>query len=396
MASPLSGIRVLELARVLAGPWAGQLLADFGAEIIKVEQAGQGDETRFWGPPFVRDAQGNSLGAAYYHGTNRGKRAVTADFRDPADLAAVRRLAAGADILIENFKVGGLKRFGLDYASLAADNPRLIYCSVTGFGQTGPYAHRPGYDFIVQGMGGIMDLTGEPGGAPQKPGVAYADLFTGVYAATAILAALHERGRSNTGVHIDMALLDVQLGVLANQAMNYLVSGRVPTRMGNAHPNLAPYALFAAQDGTVIIAVGNDGQFRALCAALELPHLADDDRFRSNAARIAHRADLTALLQARLHSLGRETILDLLEEAGVPAGPVNTVAQAFDDPHVKHRGMAIASAVRNDPATTVPGVRAPILFNGEPPIAPFASPAFATATPVVEAAWENHPKSPVA
>jgi crotonobetainyl-CoA:carnitine CoA-transferase CaiB-like acyl-CoA transferase len=197
-------------------------------------------------------------------------------------------------------------------------------------------------------------------------------------------------------VHIDMALLDVQLGVLANQAMNYLVSGRVPTRMGNAHPNLAPYALFAAQDGTVIIAVGNDGQFRALCAALELPHLADDDRFRSNAARIAHRADLTALLQARLHSLGRETILDLLEEAGVPAGPVNTVAQAFDDPHVKHRGMAIASAVRNDPATTVPGVRAPILFNGEPPIAPFASPAFATATPVVEAAWENHPKSPVA
>jgi crotonobetainyl-CoA:carnitine CoA-transferase CaiB-like acyl-CoA transferase len=387
-AAPLLGIRVLELARVLAGPWAGQLLADLGAEIIKVEQAGQGDETRAWGPPFVHDAQGTSLGAAYYHGTNRGKRAVTADFRNPADLAAVRRLAAGADILIENFKVGGLKRFALDYPALAAENPGLIYCSVTGFGQTGPYAHRPGYDFIVQGVGGIMDLTGEPDGDPQKPGVAYADLFTGVYSAAAILAALHGRTHSGAGTHIDMSLLDVQVGVLANQAMNFLVSGHVPKRMGNAHPNLAPYQTFKTNDGTVIIAVGNDQQFRALCTSLQLTHLADDDRFRTNAARIANRADLTSRLQDRLQTLPRENILSMLEAAGVPAGPVNTVAQAFADPQVKHRAMAIQSPLQGATHGTVPGVRAPILFDGVPPVAPFASPAFATAPSVTQAEWK--------
>jgi crotonobetainyl-CoA:carnitine CoA-transferase CaiB-like acyl-CoA transferase len=387
-AAPLMGIRVLELARVLAGPWAGQLLADLGADIIKVEQAGQGDETRGWGPPFVQDADGASLGAAYYHGTNRGKRAVTADFRNPADLAAVRHLAAGADILIENFKVGGLSRFGLDYPSLSSENPRLIYCSITGFGQTGPYAHRPGYDFIVQGMGGIMDLTGEPDGDPQKPGVAYADLFTGVYSAAAILAALHGRSQSGAGTHIDMSLLDVQVGVLANQAMNYLVSGRVPKRMGNAHPNLAPYQTFAARDGTVIIAVGNDQQFRALCTALQLAGLADDERFRTNAARIANRGTLTTLLQDRLHTLGRDNILQTLEAAGVPAGPVNNVAQAFADPHIVHRGMAIQSPMQGKATGSVPGVRAPILFDGMPPIAPVASPAFDDAENVIGVSWE--------
>jgi crotonobetainyl-CoA:carnitine CoA-transferase CaiB-like acyl-CoA transferase len=382
------GIRVLELARVLAGPWAGQLLADLGADIIKVEQAGQGDETRGWGPPFVQDADGASLGAAYYHGTNRGKRAVTADFRNPADLAAVRHLAAGADILIENFKVGGLSRFGLDYPLLSSENPRLIYCSITGFGQTGPYAHRPGYDFIVQGMGGIMDLTGEPDGDPQKPGVAYADLFTGVYSAAAILAALHGRSQNGAGTHIDMSLLDVQVGVLANQAMNYLVSGRVPKRMGNAHPNLAPYQTFAARDGTVIIAVGNDQQFRALCTALQLAGLADDERFRTNAARIANRGTLTTLLQDRLHTLGRDNILQTLEAAGVPAGPVNNVAQAFADPHIVHRGMAIQSPMQGKATGSVPGVRAPILFDGMPPIAPVASPAFDDAENVIGVSWE--------
>ncbi len=386
-AAPLTGIRVLELARVLAGPWAGQLLADLGAEIIKVEQAGQGDETRAWGPPFVQNPQGDSLGAAYYHGTNRGKRAVTADFRTPSDLAAVRKLAAHADILIENFKVGGLKRFGLDYPSLSAENPRLIYCSITGFGQTGPYAHRPGYDFIVQGMGGIMDLTGEPDGDPQKPGVAYADLFTGVYSAAAILAALHGRTHTGAGTHIDMSLLDVQVGVLANQAMNYLASGRVPKRMGNAHPNLAPYQTFKAREGTVIIAVGNDQQFRSLCTALHLADLADDDRFRTNAARIANRAALTVHLQDRLQTLPRENILTMLESAGVPAGPVNTVAQAFEDPQVKHRAMAIQSPLQAGAPGTIPGVRAPILFDGLAPVAPFASPSFATAPNITEADW---------
>jgi crotonobetainyl-CoA:carnitine CoA-transferase CaiB-like acyl-CoA transferase len=387
--APLEGIRVLELARVLAGPWAGQLLADLGADIIKVEQAGLGDETRAWGPPFIVDADGTSLGAAYYHGTNRGKRAVTADFRNASDLAAVRHLAARADILIENFKVGGLARFGLDYATLSAENPRLIYCSITGFGQTGPYAHRPGYDFIVQGMGGIMDITGEPDGDPQKPGVAYADLFTGVYSAAAILAALHGRTHSGAGTHIDMSLLDVQVGVLANQAMNYLVSGRVPKRMGNGHPNLAPYQTFRANDGTVIIAVGNDQQFRALCTALHLADLGDDDRFRTNAARIAHRGELTACLQERLQTLKREQVLGMLEAAGVPAGPVNTVAEAFADPQVKHRAMAIASPLQGGSRGSVPGVRTPMLFDGVAPVAPFASPTFATAPSVTEAEWNG-------
>jgi crotonobetainyl-CoA:carnitine CoA-transferase CaiB-like acyl-CoA transferase len=390
-AAPLKNIRVLELARVLAGPWAGQLLADLGAEIIKVEQAGQGDETRAWGPPFVQDAAGTPIGSAYYHGTNRGKRTVAADFRDPADLAAVQRLAAGADIVIENFKVGGLKRFSLDYPSLSAENPGLIYCSITGFGQTGPYAHRPGYDFIVQGMGGIMDLTGEPDGDAQKPGVAYADLFTGVYSATAILAALHARGQSGTGTHIDMSLLDVQVGVLANQAMNYLVSGRVPKRMGNAHPNLAPYQTFEAADGTVIIAVGNDQQFRALSVALDVAPLGDDERFRTNAARVGNRAELTSILQDRLAGQPRARILAALEAACVPAGPLNTVAEAFADPQVKHRGMVIASSLRSDPATTVPGLRAPILFDGVPPVAQFASPDLPVSEPVAEAEWQFVP-----
>jgi crotonobetainyl-CoA:carnitine CoA-transferase CaiB-like acyl-CoA transferase len=383
--APLTGIRVLELARVLAGPWAGQLLADLGADIIKVEQAGQGDETRGWGPPFVAETGS----AAYFHGTNRGKRSVAADFREPAHLAAVQRLAAGADIVIENFKVGGLRRFGLDYPSLSAANPGLIYCSITGFGQTGPYAHRPGYDFIVQGMSGIMDLTGDPAGPPQKTGVAFADLFTGVYATTAILAALHERATSGTGTHIDMALLDVQVGVLANQAMNCLVSGRSPTRMGNAHPNLAPYQSFATLDGTVIIAVGNDAQFRALCTALAAPGLADDDRFRTNSARVQNRHRLSEALQTILAALPRAKTLAMLEAAGVPAGPVNSVAQAFADEQVQHRQMVIASKIRGQEATTVPGIRAPILFDGEPPVAEFASPDLGAGGDIGDINWEE-------
>src|SRR5687768_10457349 len=276
MDRPLAGLRVVELARILAGPWAGQLLADLGAEVIKIERPGAGDDTRHWGPPFVTGPDGEDLGAAYFHACNRGKSSLAIDLESDVGREQVRGLAAGADVLIENFRPGGLARFGLDFESLSAINPRLVYCSITGFGQTGPYAARGGYDFIVQGMGGAMSLTGEPDGEPQKSGVAYADLFTGLYASVAILAALRERDRSGRGAHIDMALLDTQVAVLANQALNWMVSGDVPTRMGNGHSNLVPYQAFRVADGEVIVAVGNDSQFARLCGILGLPALAED------------------------------------------------------------------------------------------------------------------------
>jgi crotonobetainyl-CoA:carnitine CoA-transferase CaiB-like acyl-CoA transferase len=328
---PLAGLRVLELARVLAGPWIGQTLADLGADVIKAESP-EGDETRGWGPPFAADGA-----AAYFHACNRGKRGIALDFRAPGDLAVARRLAAAADVVIENFKVGGLARFGLDYAGVAAENPGVVYASVTGFGQDGPYAPRAGYDFIIQAMGGIMDLTGEPDGPPQKPGVAHADLFTGLYGTVAVLAALRLRDRTGQGQWIDLGLFDVQLAVLANQAANYLTGGAVPRRMGNAHPNITPYQVFEAADGPLVIACGNDGQFARLCAGLGV-ELHRDPRFRTNPDRLAHRAELVAALAARIAGLPRAEVLAAMDAGGVPAGPINTVAEAFAEPQAVARG----------------------------------------------------------
>jgi crotonobetainyl-CoA:carnitine CoA-transferase CaiB-like acyl-CoA transferase len=361
---PLSGLKVLELARILAGPWAGQLLADLGAEVVKVERPGSGDDTRGWGPPFV-EGEGS---AAYFHACNRGKKSVAIDFETPDGREQVRALAGEADILIENYKVGGLAKHGLDYPSLSALNPRLIYCSITGFGQDGPYAPRAGYDFMIQGMGGIMDLTGDPAGEPQKIGVAFADIFTGVYSANAILAALHGRETSKRGCHIDMALLDTQVAVLANQAMNYLVSGDTPRRLGNAHPNIAPYQTFAVADGWVIVAVGNDGQFAKLCRLLALPELAGQARFASNADRVRHREALTGALAPAIALRRKDELLAALAAAGVPAGPINDVAQVFADPQVAARGLRLDLA-------GLPGVASPIVMDGKRQTSDRASPA---------------------
>jgi len=350
---PLQGLKVVELARILAGPWAGQVLADLGAEVIKVE-APEGDDTRRWGPPFIE--RGEERSAAYFHATNRGKQSVLADFRDPDDCAMVRRLVAEADILIENFKVGGLRKYGLDYDSLQKVNPRLIYCSITGFGQDGPYAHRAGYDYIIQGMSGLMSVTGEPDGQPQKVGVAVVDVFTGIYASTAILAAVVQRQSTGRGQHIDMALFDVATAVMANQAMNYLATGTSPQRLGNAHPNLVPYAVFGCADGWIIIATGNDGQYRRLCALLGLPELAEAAEYLSNAARIANRAALTEALSAATTRWSKADLLAACEEAGVPAGPINEMSEVFADPQITARGMQIAPE-------GVRGVRSPIVFS---------------------------------
>jgi crotonobetainyl-CoA:carnitine CoA-transferase CaiB-like acyl-CoA transferase len=319
-----------------------------------------GDDTRTWGPPFVENPDG-SRDAAYFHAANRGKSSVVVDFRTPEGQAEVRRLLDDADVVLENFKVGGLAKYGLDYASLSALNPRLVYCSITGFGQDGPYAHRAGYDFIVQGMSGIMDLTGDPAGEPQKIGVAFADIFTGLYAVIAIQAALAMRERTGRGQHIDMALLDVMTGVLANQAMNYLVSGASPTRMGNAHPNIAPYAAFPTADGWFILAVGNDGQFRRFCAIAALDGMGDDPRFATNPARVANRDELTERVTAATRRFQRDNLLAQLESEGVPAGPINTVAQAFADPQVVHRGMALS--ISREGGAAIPSVRTPIRFS---------------------------------
>jgi len=357
--APLAGLKVVELARILAGPWAGQVLADLGAEVIKVESP-QGDDTRRWGPPFVDNPDG-SRDAAYFHAANRGKRSISIDFRSPGGAAEATRLAAEADVLIENFKVGGLAKYGLDYKTLAKVNPRLVYCSITGFGQDGPYAHRAGYDFIIQGMSGIMDLTGDPAGEPQKIGVAFADIFTGLYAVIAIQAALAMRERTGRGQHVDMALLDTMTGVLANQAMNYLVSGVAPTRLGNAHPNIAPYAAYPTNDGWFILAVGNDAQFQRFCAIVGLDDMPNDQRFATNAARVANREQLTTRLTEATRRFDRDDLLARLEAAGVPAGPINTVAEAFADPQVIHREMALS--LPREGGGSVPGVRTPIRFS---------------------------------
>ncbi len=354
MNTPLAGIKVVELARILAGPWAGQTLADLGADVIKVE-APEGDDTRRWGPPFI-DRDGEKS-AAYFHATNRGKRGITCDFRTPEGQETVRRLVADADVLIENFKVGGLTKYGLDYESLKKVNPRLIYCSITGFGQTGPYAHRAGYDFIIQGMAGLMSVTGEPEGQPQKVGVAVTDVFTGVYGATAILAALVQRGQTGEGQHIDMALLDVATSIMANQAMNFLVSGKPPTMMGNAHPNLAPYAVFDCADGWIILATGNDAQYQRLCAILGLDDMAKAPDFLTNADRIANRAEMTARITEATLRWAKADLLQACEDQGVPAGPINNLAEVFDDPQVQARGMKITPG-------GLPGVRSPMTFSG--------------------------------
>ncbi|TCP99590.1 crotonobetainyl-CoA:carnitine CoA-transferase CaiB-like acyl-CoA transferase [Sphingomonas sp. PP-F2F-A104-K0414] len=357
--TPLTGLKVVELARILAGPWAGQVLGDLGADVVKIESPA-GDDTRTWGPPFIDNPDG-TRDAAYFHAANRGKRSVVADFTTPEGQAVVRDLIADADVVIENFKVGGLVKYGLDYAALAAINPRLVYCSITGFGQDGPYAPRAGYDFIVQGMSGIMDLTGEPDGAPQKIGVAFADIMTGLYSVIAIQAALAMRERTGRGQQIDMALLDTMTGVLANQAMNWFASGVSPTRVGNAHMNVCPYAVFPTSDGWFILAVGNDGQFRRFCDAMGLPEMRDDPRFATNAGRLAFKDFLFAGIEAATSRVPKLELLARLEAVGVPAGPINTVAQAFEDPQVIARGMAIDVA-RSD-GSLVPGLRTPIRFS---------------------------------
>jgi len=363
MDSPLAGLRVVELARILAGPWIGQTLADLGADVVKVESP-EGDDTRKWGPPFVAAQDGTPTDAAYYHCCNRGKRSVVADFRSAADLALVHRLIERADVVIENFKTGGLEKFGLDYASLSARHPRLVYCSVTGFGQDGPYRERAGYDAMIQGMGGIMDLTGDPDGDPQKIGVAFADIFTGVYGVIAVQAALAQRERTGRGQHVDMALLDVMVAVLANQSMNYLVSGQVPRRLGNAHPNIVPYQTFAVADGHVMVAVGNDAQYRRFCEVLGRPDLATDERYAANADRVRHRATLVPELAALLGAWPRDALLGRLEAVGVPAGPINTVADVFADPQVIHRHMRVDLPAPGVAGGSVPSVRTPIRFSG--------------------------------
>ena len=352
---PLKGLKVLELARILAGPWAGQILADLGADVLKVESA-EGDDTRHWGPPFVAYPEGGR-DAAYFHACNRGKQSVVIDLRASEGQAEVRRLAAEADVLIENFKVGGLARYGLDYASLVAINPRLVYCSITGFGQEGPYATRAGYDFIVQGMGGLMDLTGEPDGAPQKVGVAVTDLMTGLYAVIGIQAALAHRARTGRGQQVDCALLDTVIAMLGNQAANYFATGVTPPRMGNAHVNIAPYAVFPAADGWYILAAGNDGQFRRFCEATGAAALANDPRFRTNPDRVTNRVALTESVSEISRRFTRAELLARLEAAGVPAGPINSVAEALADPQVAARGMVL-----DLPA--IPGLRTPIRFSG--------------------------------
>lgn len=369
MSGALSHVRVLDLSRVLAGPWAGQILADLGAEVVKVERPKVGDDTRHWGPPFLQNSQGeNTSEAAYYLSANRNKQSVTIDFTQPRGQQLVRELVAKSDIVIENFKVGGLAAYGLDYASLKALNPKLIYCSITGFGQTGPYANRAGYDFMIQGLGGLMSLTGRPdaeaGAGPVKVGVALTDILTGLYSTSAILAALASRGETGRGQYIDMALLDVQVACLANQAMNFLATGQAPKRMGNAHPNIVPYQDFPTADGDFILTVGNDGQFRKFCQVAGHAEWADDPRFSSNQARVAHRAALIPLIrQATVFKTTAQWVLEL-EQAGVPCGPINDVQQVFADPQVIARGLRIE--LPHALAGVVPQVASPIRLSETP------------------------------
>jgi len=353
MATPLEGLKVIELARILAGPWAGQTLGDLGAEVIKVE-APEGDDTRQWGPPFVE--RENDKTASYFHSCNRGKSSVIVDFRTDEGKAVLIELVRDADILIENFKVGGLKKYGLDYENLAKVNPKLIYCSITGFGQTGPYAHRAGYDYIIQGMSGFMSITGEPDGAPQRAGVAITDIFTGVYATSAILAALHMRARTGKGQHIDMSLLDSAVCVMANQALNYLTTGNPPQRTGNYHPNLTPYQVFECRDGHIIIATGNDGQYQRLCDILGLPEMASAPEYLKNANRVENREDMIAKLSARTVLMSKGELLTACEAKGVPAGPINSMDEVFADPQVVHRQLQVN-------LDGIPSVRSPFMFS---------------------------------
>jgi crotonobetainyl-CoA:carnitine CoA-transferase CaiB-like acyl-CoA transferase len=366
MPGPLTGLRVLELARILAGPWAGQLLADLGADVIKVERKGAGDDTRGWGPPFVPAADGGHLGAAYFHGANRGKRSIELDFETAEGQRLVKKLAARSDVLIENFKVGGLKKFGLDYATMSKEFPRLIYCSVTGFGQTGPYAARAGYDLMAQGIGGFMSLTGEADGEPTRAGVPIADIMTGVYAVVGILAAIHERDKTGKGTLVDGALVDTQVGMLANQALNYLVSGDLPVRIGDAHPNIVPYQVFPVADGHVIIATGNDSQFAKLCGVLGEPALAQNPDYKDNKSRLAHREVLVGRLTELCKRMTSADILAKLEAVGVPAGPINNLDQVFDDPQVIHRGVKLDLPSAFAKGGTIPGVRTPLVIGGRP------------------------------
>ena len=383
MSAPLAGLKVVELARILAGPWVGQTLADLGAEVIKVERPVTGDDTRHWGPPFVKGADGEDLGAAYFHACNRGKRSVAIDFEKPEGADLVRRLVATADVVIENFKVGGLRKYGLDHETLMAANPRLIWCSVTGFGQDGPYAARAGYDFMIQGLGGYMDLTGDPAGEPMKVGVAVADLFTGLHAVIGIQAALAAREKTGRGQLVDMSLLDTLVAMLANQGLNYLVSGKAPTRMGNAHPNIVPYQVFPVADGHVVVATGNDRQWRDTCAILGLEELAFDPRFVHNAGRIAARAELIPRLEAKTRLFRRDDLLAKLEAAKVPAGPINTVADVFADPQVKARGLRLELPCREAEGGVVPSIRNPIRLSDTPVVADRASPRLGADTDAI-------------
>lgn len=385
----LAGIKVLDLSRVLAGPWCTQVLADLGADVVKVERPGVGDDTRHWGPPFLKDAQGNDTNqASYYTSCNRNKRSVTIDMATPGGQALIRQMAQQADIVVENFKVGGLQQYGLDHASLRALNPRLIYCSVTGFGQDGPYAERAGYDLMVQAVTGLMSITGqadtEPGGGPMRVGVAVIDLFTGLYASNAILAALHVRDNAVSGTgqgqHIDMALLDVGMAVLANQAAGFLATGQAPGRMGNSHPSLAPYQDFPTQDGNMLLAIGNDGQFQRFCAAAGQPDWANDPRYTTNTLRVRHRTDLIPAMQAVTRTRTTAEWVALLEDKAVPCGPINTIAQAFDDAQVKARGLAVTlprwrEGEAGDGVAHITGVASPLRLTSNPPVLRNAPPA---------------------
>ena len=366
MAGALSHLRVLDLSRVLAGPWASQLLGDLGAEVIKIERPSGGDDNRAWGPPWF-EADGRR-DAAYYLSTNRNKESVAVDITHPAGQALVRELAMHCDVLIENYKVGGLKRYGLDFASLQALNPRLVYCSITGFGQDGPYAERPGYDFLLQAMGGLMSLTGEPDGPPQKVGVALTDILTGLYATVGVLAALAHRERTNEGQHIDLALLDVQVACLANQAMNYLVSGKAPTRMGNAHPNIVPYQAFPTADGDIVLTIGNDRQWAAFCRLAGREEWITDARFESNAARVEHRQTLIPLLRQTTVMRSTDDWVRALEAAGVPGGPINDLARVFADPQIRHRRMRTEIG-------GIPQLANPLHLSATPPAYRHAPPA---------------------
>ncbi|MBI1187606.1 MAG: CoA transferase [Alphaproteobacteria bacterium] len=381
----LDGVRVLDLTRVLAGPWATQILGDLGAEVIKIEKPGAGDDTRAWGPPFLPGVAGDHGDAAYYLAANRNKRSVTIDFTKPEGADIVRRLAARCQIAAENFKVGALKKYGLDYASLARVNPALVYCSITGFGQDGPYAPRAGYDFLIQGMGGLMSITGQPDGAagaePMKVGVAVADLFTGMYATASILAALRHAERTGEGQHIDISLLDSQIAMLANQAMNYFVGGQSPGRLGNAHPNIAPYQVFATADGFLILAIGNEAQFKAFAATAGCATLPEDPRFRSNALRVTNRAALTDALTPVLAAHTTGDWIARLEAAGVPCGPINTIADVFADPHVQAR--AVEQQMTRGNGATMRLVSSPIRMSRTPPDPRLAPPALGADTDAV-------------